>query len=107
MRHKEEFKLLKSIRKNWKNILIIILIVSVIILAVSSLCVRVGAINRKCLKSYIEGGCLMQGMMGFGYLSIVLGFIKIILEVMFYIAAIFVAFKTIQALNVYINKNSR
>lgn len=35
MRHKEEFKLLKSIRTNWKNILMIILIVSVIILAVS------------------------------------------------------------------------
>lgn len=49
----------------------------------------------------------MQGVMGFGYLSIVLGFIKAILEIMLYISAIFVAFKVVKALNVYINGNSR
>lgn len=44
---------------------------------------------------------------GFGYLSIVLSFIKPILEILFYISAIFVFFKAIHALNIYINKNSR
>lgn len=46
-------------------------------------------------------------MMGFGYLNIVLVYIKDILEVMLYISVIFVSFKVIQALNIYINKNSR
>lgn len=40
---------------------------------------------------------------GLSYLSVVLGFIKPILEVIFYISAIFVAFKAVQALNVYIS----
>ena len=44
--------------------------------------------------------------MGFAYLSIVLGYLKAILEVMLYISAIFVSFKAVQALNIYINKNS-
>jgi len=44
-------------------------------------------------------------MMGLGYLSIVLGYMKAILEVMLYISVIFVSFKAIQALNIYINKN--
>lgn len=46
-------------------------------------------------------------MMGFGFLSIVLGYIKAILEVMLYIAIIFVSFKSIQALNIYINNNQK
>lgn len=46
-------------------------------------------------------------MMAFGYLSIVLGYIKAILEVMLYMSVIFVSFKAVQALNIYINKNSR
>ena len=45
-------------------------------------------------------------MMAFTYLSIVLGSIKDILEVMLYMSAIFVSFKAVQALNIYINKNS-
>lgn len=45
--------------------------------------------------------------MGLGYLSFALGYIKAILEVMLYMSAIFVSFKAIQALNIYINKNSR
>lgn len=45
-------------------------------------------------------------MIGLGYLSIVLGYIKAILEVMLYISVIFVSFKAIQALNIYINKNT-
>lgn len=36
-----------------------------------------------------------------------LGVIKVILEVLFYISAIAVAFKSMQALNLYINKNSK
>lgn len=43
---------------------------------------------------------------GFSYLSIALAYIKTILEVFLYIAAIIVAFKGLAALNVYINKNS-
>lgn len=46
-------------------------------------------------------------MAGFGYLSIVLTYIKVILEVMLYMSIIFVSFKATQALNIYINKNSR
>ncbi|MDF2882020.1 MAG: hypothetical protein K0R54_2577 [Clostridiaceae bacterium] len=45
--------------------------------------------------------------MAFAYLGIVLGSIKGILEVVFYMSAIFVSFKALQALNIYINKNSR
>lgn len=45
--------------------------------------------------------------MGFAYAGIVLGSIKGILEVMLYMAAIFTLFKTVQALNVYIDKNSK
>lgn len=44
---------------------------------------------------------------GFGYLSIVLGFIKGILEILLYMSAISVMFKAMQALNIYINKNSK
>lgn len=59
-----------------------------------------------------EGGIdMLQNMVGFigglGYLSISLGFIKSILEVLLYISAIIVSFKAVQALNIYINKNSR
>ncbi|CAK7086012.1 hypothetical protein KQI38_17410 [Tissierella carlieri] len=42
---------------------------------------------------------------GFGYLSIILGFIKSILEILLYTSLIFVSFKALQALNIYINKN--
>lgn len=45
-------------------------------------------------------------MMGIGYLSFALAYIKGILEVMLYISAIFVSFKAVQALNIYIKKNS-
>lgn len=45
-------------------------------------------------------------MMGLGYLSIILSYIKAILEIMLYILVIFVSFKAIQALNTYINKNT-
>ncbi|NLY45563.1 MAG: hypothetical protein GX053_06190 [Tissierella sp.] len=44
--------------------------------------------------------------MGIAYLGIVLSMLSAILEVMVYIAIIFVAFKGIKALNIYINKNS-
>ncbi|WP_312668019.1 hypothetical protein [Tissierella praeacuta] len=48
------------------------------------------------------------GFMGaFGYLNIILSFIKAILEIFLYISAIFVSFKAVQALNIYINKNIR
>lgn len=44
------------------------------------------------------------GIVGaFGFL----GIIKVILEVMLYMSAIIVSFKAVQALNIYINKNSR
>ena len=46
-------------------------------------------------------------MIGLSYLSIVLGYIKAILEIMLYMSGIFVSFKAVQALNVYINKNIR
>lgn len=46
-------------------------------------------------------------MMGFGYLSIVLTYMKAILEIMLYMSGIFVSFKSVQALNIYINKNTR
>jgi len=46
-------------------------------------------------------------IMAFAYLGIVLGSIKGILEVVFYMSAIFVSFKALQALNIYINKNSK
>jgi len=36
-----------------------------------------------------------------------LGIIRAILEVLFYMSASIVSFKAIQALNIYINKNSR
>lgn len=56
-----------------------------------------------------KGGLTMQTMGGFvggfSYLSIVLSFIKAILEILLYISAIFVSFKAVQALNIYINKN--
>lgn len=45
--------------------------------------------------------------MGLGILSIILSYIKAILEVVFYMSAIFVSFKALHALNIYINKNSR
>jgi len=45
--------------------------------------------------------------MGLAYLSIFLNLVKAILEVVFYMSAIFVSFKALQALNIYINKNSR
>ncbi len=45
--------------------------------------------------------------MGFSFLSIILSYIKVMLEVVFYMSAIFVSFKALQALNIYINKNSR
>jgi hypothetical protein len=44
-------------------------------------------------------------MMGLGYLSIVLGYIKAILEVSLYAFVIVLSFKAIQALNIYIDKN--
>jgi hypothetical protein len=40
-------------------------------------------------------------------LSIIMAYIKAILEIMLYMSAIFVSYKAIQALNIYINKNSR
>jgi hypothetical protein len=44
------------------------------------------------------------GIVGaFGFLGIA----RMILEVLFYISAIIVSFKAVQALNVYINKNSK
>ena len=44
------------------------------------------------------------GIVGaFGFL----GIIRAILEVLFYTSAIIVSFKAVQALNIYINKNSR
>ena len=45
--------------------------------------------------------------MGFAFAGIVLTYIKAILEVMLYMSAIFVSFKAVQALNIYIIKNSR
>ena len=49
----------------------------------------------------------MGGFMGgLAYFTMGLGFIKSILEVLFYMATIIVSFKAIQALNIYINKNS-
>lgn len=54
---------------------------------------------------------MIENMGGFvgslGYLSISLGFIKSILEVLLYMSVIIVSFKAIQALDIYINKNSR
>lgn len=54
---------------------------------------------------------MIQNMGGFvgglSYLSISLGFTKSILEVLLYMSAIIVSFKAVQALNIYINKNSR
>ncbi|MDF2678294.1 MAG: hypothetical protein K0Q97_2639 [Bacillota bacterium] len=41
------------------------------------------------------------------YLMIAFGSIKGILEILFYMSAISLSFKAIQALNIYINKNSR
>lgn len=45
--------------------------------------------------------------MAISYVSIALGYIKAILEIMLYMAAISVSFKAVQALNIYINKNLR
>ncbi|OLS03140.1 hypothetical protein [Tissierella creatinophila] len=42
---------------------------------------------------------------GFGYLSISLGFIKTILEIMLYISLITLSFKAVKALNIYINRS--
>lgn len=39
-------------------------------------------------------------------LSIFITYMKAILEIMLYISAIFVSYKAIQALNIYIDKNS-
>jgi len=36
-----------------------------------------------------------------------LGIVKVILEIMLYMAGIIVLFKVVQALNIYIDKNSR
>jgi len=44
--------------------------------------------------------------MGIAYAGIVLTYIKAVLEIMLYMSAIFVSFKAVQALNIYINKNS-
>lgn len=46
-------------------------------------------------------------MAGFGYLSITLSYIQGILGIFLYMAGITLAFKGVQALNTYINKNSR
>lgn len=43
--------------------------------------------------------------MGLGYFSITISYIKAMLEIMLYIAAIFLAIKAIKALNIYIDKN--
>lgn len=45
--------------------------------------------------------------MALAILGIALNIIKNILEVMFYMSAVFVSYKALQALNIYINKNSR
>lgn len=42
--------------------------------------------------------------MAFTILGIALNYIKSILEVMLYMSAIFVSYKAVQALNIYINK---
>lgn len=44
--------------------------------------------------------------MGLSYLSFVLTYIKAILEILLYISIIFVSYKGVQALNIYIKKNS-
>jgi len=44
--------------------------------------------------------------MGFA-LAVITGYIASIIEVMFYMSGIFVSYKAIQALNIYISKNSR
>lgn len=44
-------------------------------------------------------------LMGLAYLGIAFSCIKGILEVVFYMSAIFVSFKALQALNIYIDKN--
>jgi hypothetical protein len=48
-----------------------------------------------------------KGDLGMTYLMIAFGSIKGILEILFYMSAISLSFKAIQALNIYINKNSR
>ncbi len=49
----------------------------------------------------------MVGLIGgLGYLSIVFGAIKSILEVIFYVSVIALSFKGIKAINIYINKSS-
>lgn len=45
-------------------------------------------------------GIGIAGAFGWGYVSA-------ILEVLFYVSAIIVSFKAVQALDIYINKNSR
>ena len=46
-------------------------------------------------------------MLGFGYLSITLTYIQSILEIFLHMAVITLSFKGVQALNIYIKKNSR
>lgn len=54
-----------------------------------------------------KGGGIMVGLIGgLGYLSIVFGAIKSILEVIFYVSVIALSFKGIKAINIYINKSS-
>jgi len=49
----------------------------------------------------------MQSVGGFIGAMSFLGIIKSILEVLLYISVIIVSFKAVQALNVYINKNTK
>jgi len=46
-------------------------------------------------------------MGGFLGMSVVINYIELILKLFTYIAVINVSFKAVQALNIYINKNSR
>lgn len=48
----------------------------------------------------------MSNLPGFLVFSVP-GILKLILEVLLYISLIVVSFKVVQALNIYINKNSR
>jgi hypothetical protein len=54
----------------------------------------------------MRGEYYMEAMGGFLLFSVP-GILKSILEVLLYISLIIVSFKVVQALNVYINKNSR
>lgn len=69
------------------------------------MCLTKSLILEETINFFI-GGDIMQsmGIVGvFGFL----GIIKAILEVLLYISVIMVSFKVVQALNVYINRNSR